>query len=72
MLSPSNIWCWDLNPRPLEHELSLITTRPGLLQGLSESLLASMISKTLLFSAFFAFLENFAALEMMPLQTVDT
>ena len=25
---PSSIWCWDLNPRPLEHELSPITTRP--------------------------------------------
>ena len=28
---PSNIWCWDSNPRPLEHESPPITTRPGLL-----------------------------------------
>ena len=27
---PSSIWALDLNPRPLEHELSNITTRPGL------------------------------------------
>ena len=27
---PSSIQCWDLNPQPLEHELSPITTRPGL------------------------------------------
>ena len=27
---PSSIWCWDSNPRPLKHELSPITTRPGL------------------------------------------
>ena len=27
---PSSIRCWDLNPRPLEHESSPITTRPGL------------------------------------------
>ena len=27
---PSSIWRLDLNPRPLEHELSPITTRPGL------------------------------------------
>ena len=27
----SSIWCWDLKPQPLEHELSPITTRPGLL-----------------------------------------
>ena len=26
----SSIWCRDLNPRPLEHESPLITTRPGL------------------------------------------
>ena len=30
MSCPSSIWCWDLNPRPLEHESSPITTRPGL------------------------------------------
>ena len=30
MSFPSNIWCQDLNPKPLEHELSPITTRPGL------------------------------------------
>ena len=27
---PSNIRCWDSNPRPSEHESSHITTRPGL------------------------------------------
>ena len=27
---PSSIRCWDSNPRPLKHELSPITTRPGL------------------------------------------
>ena len=27
---PSSIWCWDLNPRPSEHESPPITTRPGL------------------------------------------
>ena len=27
---PSNIQCWDSNPRPLEHESLPITTRPGL------------------------------------------
>ena len=26
----SRIWCWDSNPRPLVHESSHITTRPGL------------------------------------------
>ena len=26
----SIIWCWDSNPRPIEHESSRITTRPGL------------------------------------------
>ena len=26
---PSSIWCWDLNPRPLENESSPIITRPG-------------------------------------------
>ena len=30
MACPSIIWRWDLNPRPLEHEFSPITTRPGL------------------------------------------
>ena len=28
---PSSIWCQDLNPRPLENELSPITTRSGLI-----------------------------------------
>ena len=28
---PSSIQCWDLNPRPSEHEPLPITTRPGLL-----------------------------------------
>ena len=28
---PSSIQYWDSNPRPLEHESSPITTRPGLL-----------------------------------------
>ena len=27
---PTSIWCWDLNPRPSEHESPPITTRPGL------------------------------------------
>ena len=27
---PPSIWSWDSNPRPLEHESSPITTRPGL------------------------------------------
>ena len=27
---PSSIWCWDLNPRPMEHESTPITTRLGL------------------------------------------
>ena len=27
---PSNIWCWDSNPRPLERESLPTTTRPGL------------------------------------------
>ena len=27
---PSSIWCRDSNPRPHKHELSPITTRPGL------------------------------------------
>ena len=26
---PSSIQCWDLNPQPFEHELSPVTTRPG-------------------------------------------
>ena len=30
MSSPSSIWCRDSNARPLEHETSPITTRPGL------------------------------------------
>ena len=30
MLCPSSIRCRDTNPRPLEHESPLITTRPGL------------------------------------------
>ena len=32
---PSSIWCWDLNPRPFEDELTHITTRPGLPSCLS-------------------------------------
>ena len=28
---PSSKWRWDLNPQPFQHELSTITTRPGLL-----------------------------------------
>ena len=28
---PSSIWCWDLEPQPLEHKPPPITTRPGLL-----------------------------------------
>ena len=32
---PSSIWRWDSNPRPLKHELSPITTRPGLLPYLN-------------------------------------
>ena len=31
---PSNIQRWDLHPQPFEHELSPITTRPGLLYHL--------------------------------------
>ena len=27
---PFSIWHWDSNPQPLDHELSPITTRPGL------------------------------------------
>ena len=27
---PSCIRCWDSNPQPFEHELSPVTTRPGL------------------------------------------
>ena len=30
MSCPSSIQCWDLNSRPLKHESSPITTRPGL------------------------------------------
>ena len=30
MPCPSSIQCWDLNPQPHKHELSPITTRPGL------------------------------------------
>ena len=30
MSCPSGIWHWDLNPQPLKHESSPITTRPGL------------------------------------------
>ena len=30
MSCPSSIRCWDSNPRPLNHESSPITTRPGL------------------------------------------
>ena len=30
MLCPFSIWCKDSNPRPLEHESSPVTTRPGL------------------------------------------
>ena len=26
---PSSIWCWDLNPQPLEHESPPMSTRPG-------------------------------------------
>ena len=29
---PSSKWCWDLNPRPLEHESPPIATRQGLPQ----------------------------------------
>ena len=27
---PSSLQCWDSNPQSLDHELSPITTRPGL------------------------------------------
>ena len=30
MSCTTSIWCWDLNPQPLIHESSPITTRPGL------------------------------------------
>ena len=30
MSRPSSIRCWYSNPQPLKHELSPITTRPGL------------------------------------------
>ena len=31
MSCPSSIQCWDSKPQPLKHELTPITTRPGLL-----------------------------------------
>ena len=31
MSCSSSIWCWDSKPQPFKHELSPITTRPGIL-----------------------------------------
>ena len=43
---PSSIRCWDLNPRPLEHESSPITTRPGLHPSFHYVKLAKVAAKS--------------------------
>ena len=43
MSCPSSIWRWDSNPRPLKHESSPITTRPGLPNFQPPSLIVSKI-----------------------------
>ena len=47
MSYPSSICRWDSNPRPLEHELSPIITRPGLLpyQKIFFEVVSDVISK---------------------------
>ena len=46
---PSNIWCRDSNLRPLEHELSPITSRAGLLYFCQSSLTTYFASKAEIF-----------------------